>query len=99
MAASLKALISKLNERARSALEGAAGLAVTRTHYDVEIEHFLLKALDQQDNDLLRILHYYGVDTSKFTKELTRSVDGLKTGNARTPGLSPSLVSMLTEAW
>jgi len=99
MAASLKALITKLNDRARSALEGAAGLAVTLTHYDVEIEHFLLKALDQQDNDLLRILRYYGVDTSNFTKELTRSVDRLKTGNARTPGLSPSLVSMLTEAW
>ena len=39
------------------------------------------------------------MDTSRLTKELTRSVDKLKTGNARTPGLSPSLVSMLTEAW
>ena len=56
MAASLKALISKLNDKARGALEAAAGLAVTRTHYDIEIEHYLLKTLDQPDNDVLRIL-------------------------------------------
>src|SRR5258706_128607 len=28
-----------------------------------------------------------------------RSLDGLKTGNARTPALSPTLVKMFTEAW
>ena len=46
MGLNLKALIGKLDHSARSALEGAAGLCLSRTHYDIEIEHYLLKLLD-----------------------------------------------------
>ncbi|MGH7246506.1 MAG: type VI secretion system ATPase TssH, partial [Pseudomonadota bacterium] len=46
-----------------------------------------------------RILHHFGVDTSRLQKELERSLDKLKSGNARTPSISPSIVKMLTEAW
>src|SRR6202521_2301476 len=95
----LKALIGKLNDSSRSALEAAAGLCLARTHYDIEIEHFLLKAMDSADNDVARIFHYFEVDTSRLTAELTRGLDKLKSGNARTPAFSPSVVRMLTEAW
>ena len=42
----LKSLIAKLNETCRSALESAAGLCLSQTHYDVDIEHFLIKLLE-----------------------------------------------------
>jgi type VI secretion system protein VasG len=99
MSANLRSLIGKLNETARATLESAAGLCLARTHYDIEIEHFLLKALDFPDNDVAFILRHFEVDTSRLTAELTRSLDKLKSGNARTPAFSPSLVRMLTEAW
>lgn len=99
MGVNLKALIGKLNDSARGALEGAAGLALSRTHYDIEIEHFLLKLLDAADNDALRIFRHFELDTSRLSKELMRSIDKLKTGNARTPAISPSVLKMLTEAW
>jgi len=99
MTVNLKSLIGKLNETTRNALEGAAGLCLSRTHYDIEIEHFLLKLLDAQDSDLMRIIQHFGVDKSRFTGELTRGLDKLKTGNARNPVLSPSLVKMLTTGW
>lgn len=95
----LKALIGKLNHETRGAVEAAAGLCLSRTHYDVEIEHFITKALDASDNDVAYILKHYGIDRSRLAKELTDSLDRLKTGNARTPALSPSLTNMLTEAW
>jgi type VI secretion system protein VasG len=37
----LKGLIGKLDDTCRRALEGAAGLCLSRTHYDVDIEHLL----------------------------------------------------------
>jgi type VI secretion system protein VasG len=80
-------------------MEGAAGLCLARTHYDIEVEHFLLKALDAADGDLSLILRYFEIDKSRLTGELTRGLDKLKSGNARTPALSPSLMKMLTEAW
>ena len=99
MGLNLKSLIGKLNDTARGAIEGAAGLCLSRTHYDIEIEHVLMKLLDVQDCDASRIFHQFGIDTSKLSKELTRSLDKLKSGNARTPAISPSVLKMMTEAW
>ena len=99
MSTNLKALIDKLNDTTRKALEAAAGLCVARTHYDIEIEHYLLKSLDVSDNDIAAILKHFGVDRSRLTKELERSLDSLKSGNARSPAFSPTVVKMLSEAW
>jgi type VI secretion system protein VasG len=95
----LKSLIGKLNPTSRGALEAAAGLCLARTHYDIEIEHVLLKLLDISGNDTARIFRHYGVDTSRLQRELEKSLDHLKTGNARTPAISPHVLKMLTEAW
>src|SRR5690349_705714 len=99
MGLNLKALIGKLNDQARSALEGAAGLCLSRTHYDIEIEHFLTKMLESQASDFAKIVKHFGIDKSRLTGELMRSMDKLKSGNARTPAISPSVLKMLTQAW
>src|SRR5882672_5203920 len=99
MAVNLKGLIGKLNEPTRNVLEGAAGFCLSRTHYDIEIEHYLLKLLDITDGDFPRILKYFGVNKSRLSADLTRSLDHLKSGNARTPAFSPSVVKMFSEAW
>src|SRR5690606_33734162 len=88
----LKSLIGKLNDVSRRSLESAAGLCLSRTNYNVEVEHWLLKLLEMNDTDLARILRHYEVDTSRLTRELTRAIDALKTGNSRPPALSPMIV-------
>jgi type VI secretion system protein VasG len=95
----LKGLIGKLNAPMRGGVEGAAGLCLTRTNYDVEIEHLLVKLLDATDTDLALALHHFGVNRSRLADDLARALDRLKTGNARTPSLSPSLVSLLSQGW
>jgi type VI secretion system protein VasG len=99
MGLNIRSLIGKLNESARLALEAALGFALSQTHYDVEIEHYLMKLLDSSDGDFAFILKQFGVDKSRLSAELTRSLDKLKRGNARTPAVSPSVRKMLTEAW
>jgi type VI secretion system protein VasG len=99
MAVNLRSLIGKLNDTTRNALEAAAGLCLSRTHYDVEVEHYLMKLLDSSSEDLAAILKYFEVDKSRFAAELTRSLDKLKSGNARNPALSPTVRKMMTEAW
>jgi type VI secretion system protein VasG len=99
MGLNIRSLIGKLNDSTRSAVEASAGFCLSRTHYDVEIEHYLTKLLDASDGDFAFIARHFGVDKSRLAAELTRSLDKLKSGNARNPSLSPSLVKMLTEAW
>ena len=99
MAVNLKSLIGRLNSTCRGVLEGAAGLCLSRTNYDVEVEHFLLKLVEAGDTDFARILRHYEVDASRLTRDITRALDRLKTGNARTPGLSPKIPHWVQEAW
>jgi len=99
MATNLRAVIGKLNPTSRNALEGAAGLCLSRTHYDVEVEHFLMKLLDSSGADFALIARHFEIDKSRLAAELTRSLDKLKSGNARTPAISPSVLKMLKEAW
>src|SRR5215472_1289041 len=99
MNVSLQSLIGKLDEQCRSALEAAAGLCLTRTNYDVDIEHLFLKLLELPNSDIAAVLKRYEVDQSRLSRDLTRALDHLKTGNARTPALSPHIPRIITEAW
>src|ERR1700730_7588044 len=99
MGLNLKALIAKLNDPTRAALEGAAGLCLSRTHYDIGVEHYLTKLLDSSSGDFAAIIKHFEIDKSRLTAELARSMDKLKSGNARTPAISPTVLKMLTTAW
>ncbi|WP_424134226.1 type VI secretion system ATPase TssH [Roseomonas chloroacetimidivorans] len=99
MAIDLKALVARLTGLARRQLEAAAGLTLSRTHYNVEVEHVLLKLVETAGSDVAAILKHMNIDAGRATAELNRALDRFKTGNARAPSLSPDLVTWLREAW
>ena len=99
MNVNLKGLIGKLDDSCRRALEAAAGLCLSRSHYDVDIEHLFIKLMDIHDSDLRKIVKHYGVDSSRLERDLTRALDRLKTGNARNPTLAPRIPRLINEAW
>src|ERR1035437_9697023 len=92
----LKSLIGKLNDSTRGALEGAAGLCLARTHYDIEVEHYLTKLLDSTDNDVAAIFKHFEIDTSRLSGELARALDKLKTGNARQVRTGFTILALVT---
>ena len=95
----LKALVGRLNETCRRALEAAAGFTLSRSHYNVEIEHWLAKLLDVRGCDIEAILRHYEVDEGRLRADLNKSIDKIKTGNARAPSLSPDIVEAAKQAW
>jgi len=95
----LKLLVERLDDTCRKALEASAGLTLSRTHYNVEIEHWLLLLLDQPQADMLRILAHFGVEPGRLQGELNAAADRMATGNGRAPGLAPELVGVVKEAW
>jgi type VI secretion system protein VasG len=99
VAIDLKSLVGRLSAIGRRQLEAAAGLTLSRSHYNVEIEHLLLKLVETQGTDINVLLRKQGVDSGRVIAELTRALDKLRTGNARAPSLSPDIVTWLREAW
>lgn len=95
----LKSLVGKLNEPTRNAMEGAAGLCLSRTHYNVEVEHWLLKLLEITGSDISAIFEKFNVDPGKLAQDLNKELDRIKSGNTRAPALSPAVVDVAKNAW
>ncbi|WP_244493132.1 type VI secretion system ATPase TssH [Aureimonas sp. AU20] len=95
----LQVLVGRLNAPTRASLEAAVGLTLSRTHYNVEIEHWLTKLVEPADTDAAAILRHFGVDLARLQADLTRVLDRFKTGNSRAPSLAPNVVRLMREAW
>ncbi len=95
----LKSLVDKMSPTLRDALEGAAGLCIGRSHYNVEVEHWLLKLLETVDSDFNTLLEKHELDISHLNKELTNTVEKFKSGSSRPAALSPSIVEASKNAW
>ncbi|MBA2379659.1 MAG: AAA family ATPase, partial [Blastocatellia bacterium] len=99
MNVNLKSLVGRLNDVTRNALEGAAGLCLSRTNYDVEVEHVLAKLLEDNDTDLQKICSHFEVNVDRLSKDVSTALERLKSGNSRTPGLSDRIPQWFQDAW
>src|ERR1051326_1184373 len=99
MSSELRQLIEKLNPVCRRALETAAALCVSQTHYNVEVEHLLRKLVDLPATDIAPVLRYYNVDVGALTRQIDQAVEKFDRGNSRTPAMSPQVLKLLREGW
>ena len=99
MNVNLKALVGKLTDSARKSLSSAAATCSSRTQYEVEPEHWLLAMLEAVDGDCARICRSFQVDPMAAHRQLEHAVGLFKTGNSRTPSLSPDIEQMLQGGW
>ncbi len=60
----IRTLLNRLNPYCTQTLEGAAGLCVSRTHYEVTVEHFLAKLLEEPQSDLPLIFRQFAANTA-----------------------------------
>jgi len=96
----LNALLGRLNVPCQRAFADATRLTLSRTHYNIEIEHWLVKLTDAADGDIAAILRHFEVDQARLTVDLNRALDRMKTGNARpAPGMSPEILELVKQAW
>lgn len=99
MQINLRSLITKLNDHTRNALEGAAGLCLSRGQYNVEFEHWLMKLLENGDTDMVALLEKFNVNVGALQRDINKELDTFKTGNTRAPALSQSIVDVSKQAW
>lgn len=95
----LKSLVNKLNNTTRNALEGAAGICLSRGHYNVEVEHWWVKLLEVDDTDAQAILEKFELSPDTLSRAFNRELDQLKNGSTRPPALSPNVVELAKQAW
>ena len=52
----LKPLVGRLNPCTKQALEDGVGLCVSRSHYEITVEHLLVKLFDNAQADIALLL-------------------------------------------
>ena len=95
----LKPLIKTLNNYTQRSLEAAAGICVSRGHYEVAIEHMLLVMIEDPSKDFQQILNHFDVNTSHVQRALQKAVEEIKGGNPGKPVFSSLLIEWLQESW
>ena len=95
----LKPLVGRLNGYSKQALEDGVGLCVSRGHYEITVEHLLVKLLDDLQSDIVLMLRQHGVDAALVRRALEKSIEDMRTGNAGRPAFSPLLLELLQDAW
>jgi hypothetical protein len=95
----IKPLLKRLNPFCTRALEGAAGLCVSRSHYEVTVEHFVSRLLDEIGADWYLILKQFGINSTALRKSLDRTLEEMRSGNAGKPAFSPLLLQWIQDAW
>ena len=99
MRTDLKGLIGKLNAYSKRSLEGASGLCVNRSHYEVSVEHLLLQMLENEQADACLILQHFDIDPAHWVKRLQQEMESIKDGNPGKPVFSSKLLGLFEEAW
>ncbi len=95
----IKSLLGRLTPHCTRALEGAAGLCVSRTHYEVTVEHLLAKLQEEPGGDLPLILRQFEIDPMAVQRALEQTIERLHTGNGGKPVFSPVLIQWFQDAW
>ncbi len=95
----IKSLLMRLNDYSAAAMQSAAGLCVSRTHYEITIEHLIAKLFDNPVSDWPLAFSRLGADTAKVLRAVEATLEEFRTGNAGKPVFSPLLLELIQDAW
>ncbi len=95
----VRVLLERLNDRTATAIEDAAAFASTRTHYEITIEHLMIKLLEDGGGDLELIFDFFGIDVDKLWQEMLENLSRQRANNSGKPSFSPLLFQWFERAW
>ena len=95
----LNKLVEKLSPDCKKSLEGAVAICNSRSHFTVELEHWLLAMIEQQLDDARLIFGSFDIDIEKVKQDLNQSLEAFKTGSESSPSLSVHVTSLLKQSW
>ncbi len=99
MRVNLQGLISRLDGYCTHCLEAASGQCVSRSHYEVSVEHLLLQLLQDSHTDACLLLQHFEINPVDWAQQIQQTLEGLKNGNPGRPVFADSLLNWLEEAW
>lgn len=95
----LPALIGRLNDISRQALEASAALCISRQGAEITPAHLLFKLLETPFSDVRQILEHTGINHQQLQPVVGDSLNGEPQTAEPYPSFSPLLVELMQDAW
>jgi len=92
-------LVAKLSSELKQALEVSAGAAMNQGVASIEVEHWLLQLISQQDANLNSLIQSQNLAQENLVNELSSKIARLPKGNEGQPTLSHGLTELVKDAW
>jgi type VI secretion system protein VasG len=92
-------IFGKLNRVAYQSLESATVFCKLRGNPYVELAHWMHQLLQKEDSDVVRMIHYWGLDSPVMAKEVVAFLDRLPRGATSIQDFSPHLEEAVERAW
>ena len=92
-------LVGKLSPDLKLALEASAGAAMNQGVAAIEVEHWLLQLISQNDDKLNALFDSQKLSQDIVVNELTTKIARLAKGNEGQPTLSHALTELTKDAW
>ncbi|HSI61226.1 MAG TPA: type VI secretion system ATPase TssH [Ideonella sp.] len=93
------ALFGKLNPLAYKAIEGATVFCKMRGNPYVELVHWMVQLVQNNETDLDAIIRHYALDASVMAKEMTTALDRLPRGSTAISDFSEHIENAIERAW
>lgn len=92
-------LINQFNSYCTHVFEAANTYAASRFHYEVTVEHLLIKLLEAPGGDCEQLWRYFRVDQSLLRQITLQAIAKLRVGNQGKPTFSHYLTEWFNNAW
>lgn len=95
----LKRIVEKFTPESRICLDAAISQAISRSHYEIEVEH-LLFTLITHNSELMESLSLgAGLAPDTLLRTVQQMLDSFSNGNTNSPVFSSRLVQWLEKSW
>ena len=94
----LRSLLGRFDGNCVKHFQGATNLCVSRSHFEINPDHLLLRMLDEVTGDVANILDTFQVNRSEVRRALQRALDEQPTSHRGKPALSPKLIELFESA-
>lgn len=86
----IRTLLGRLNPECKRAMEQAAELCVQQTHYNVDIEHLLMKLVDNEAPDLRLVFGRFGIRPTRCRRSFRSRSTPSSAATAARPASRPT---------
>lgn len=92
-------LIKHMSTDSRAILEKAVALASSRSHFSIELEHWLFELLSADSKDIDVVFSHFDISIEAVLKGLSTKLELIKTGNDGFPKIGQDIARLLFESW